>query len=183
MIMVILAIVCVVTVPLTGGRLSRLADLPVRALWTAPLALVAQVVILSILPNGSRSVHIAINYGTYALVAVFLLANLRIPGVAMIALGAVSNTVVIIANGGVMPEWETARRIAGMVTEGGFRNAALVAHSHLQWFGDVIPIPGPWPLRNVLSIGDVLIFAGMLVLLHRTCRTSLVRRDRRPVTA
>ena len=38
-----------------------------------------------------------------------------------------------------------------------------------MWLGDLIPVPGPLP--NVLSIGDCIIFAGMLVLLHRACHT------------
>lgn len=50
----------------------------------------------------------------------------------------------------------------------GFRNSMPVAHPVLLWLGDVIPWPGPMP--NVLSIGDVVIFAGMIVLLQRTCR-------------
>ena len=50
----------------------------------------------------------------------------------------------------------------------GFENSAPLAHPHLLWFGDVIPWPGPFP--NVLSIGDLLIYAGTLILLHRISR-------------
>jgi hypothetical protein len=42
----------------------------------------------------------------------------------------------------------------------------------------VIPVPAPFGLGNALSIGDCLIFAGMLVLLHRACARP---RDQRPV--
>ena len=35
-----LAALCLISVPLTGGKLSRLAKLQLRWLWTAPLALV-----------------------------------------------------------------------------------------------------------------------------------------------
>ena len=71
-----------------------------------------------------------------------------------------------------MPASATAMRIAGLTERAGFDNSALLAHPHLQWLGDVIPVPGPWPLQNVLSIGDCIIFAGMLMLLHRTCGRS-----------
>ena len=73
------------------------------------------------------------------------------------------------ANKGVMPASRTAERIAGEVQSAGYHNATPLAHPHLMWLGDLIPVPGPLP--NVLSIGDCIIFAGMLVLLHRTCRT------------
>jgi hypothetical protein len=84
-----------------------------------------------------------------------------------IGLGAVANTLAIIANGGVMPASLTAQRLAGLKQGAGFHNSAAVAHPHLLWLGDIIPIPGPLP--NTVSIGDFIIFAGLLILLHRTC--------------
>jgi hypothetical protein len=53
------------------------------------------------------------------------------------------------------------------VQDAGYHNATPLAHPHLLWLGDLIPVPGPLP--NVLSIGDCIVFAGMLILLHRTC--------------
>ena len=40
---------------------------------------------------------------------------------------------------------------------------------------------GPWPIGNVLSIGDLLIFAGAFILLHHACASRLALR--RPVRA
>ena len=34
----------------------------------------------------------------------------------------------------------------------------------------MIPVPGPWPIGNVLSVGDLTIFVGALILLHRRVR-------------
>jgi hypothetical protein len=45
-----------------------------------------------------------------------------------------------------------------------------VADPHLLWLGDVLPVPLPLGLSNVLSVGDLVLYAGALVLLHRTCR-------------
>ncbi len=172
MILIVLAALCLVTVPLTGGHLSRLGELRLRWLWLAPLALAAQVLIVTVAPNGDRSLHTAVHVGSYVLIGIFVCANLRVPGARAIAAGALSNAIAIVANGGVMPASATAMRIAGLTERAGFNNSALLAHPHLQWLGDIIPVPGPWPLQNVLSIGDCIIFAGMLVLLHRTCRRS-----------
>jgi hypothetical protein len=168
MILIALAGLCVLSVPLTGGRLSRLAELSLRGLWIPLLALALQVVIVTIAPGGDRSLHDAIHIATYALLGLFLWSNRMLPGVPIMASGALMNGLAVVLNGGVMPAAAAAQRLAGMKLGGGFHNSAHLAHPVLLWFGDIIPWPGPLP--NVLSIGDCLIFTGTLVLLHRTCR-------------
>jgi hypothetical protein len=32
--------------------------------------------------------------------------------------------------------------------------------------------PAPWPLGNIMSVGDLLIIVGLLVVLHRACRAT-----------
>jgi hypothetical protein len=166
-ILIVLAALCLLTVPLTGGRLGRLTDLRLRAIWISPLALALQLMVTTVAPGGNRSWHVAIHIATYGLIGIFLWANRHIPGVAVIATGALLNGLEIVINGGVMPASATAQRIAGLKLGPGFNNSAQLAHPHLLWLGDVIPVPGPLP--NVLSVADLIIFAGMLVLLHRTC--------------
>jgi Family of unknown function (DUF5317) len=166
-ILIVLAALCVISVPLAGGRLARLAELPLAALWTAPLALGLQVLITTVAPGGNRPLHVAIHIGTYALIGLFLFANRSISGVVTIATGAFANTFAIVANGGVMPTTATAQHLAGLSDGNGFHNSAVLAHPVLPWLGDIIPVPGPLP--NVMSLGDCVIFAGMLLLLHRAC--------------
>lgn len=168
MILLLLAALCVVSVPLTGGSLRRLGALRVRWLWLGPVAVVVQTVLVTIAPGGSETVHAAIHIGTYVLLAAFLWANRRLPGVPVIAVGACLNGLAIIVNGGVMPAAVAARRLAGLAGGSGFHNSAVVAHPHLLWFGDIIPVP--WPLPNVLSVGDCIVFLGLLFFLHRACR-------------
>jgi hypothetical protein len=168
MILIILAIACLITVPLTGGSLSRLASLRLRWLWAAPAALLVQVIILEIIPGSNQTVLGWVHVASYGLILAFLWANRRIAGARLIAAGTISNVLVIVLNGGVMAASRTAQRIAGLSLGSGFHNSNAVSHPHLLWLGDIIPIPGPLP--NVLSIGDCIIFAGTLVLLHRNCR-------------
>jgi len=172
MILIVLAALCVASVPLSGGRLTRLAELRLRWLWTAPTALALQVVIVTIAPGGDTTLHDVVHIATYVLAGAFLWANRGIAGVPLVALGAAANALAILLNGGVMPASSTAQRLAGLVEGAGFHNSAAVPHPHLLWLGDIIPVPGPLP--NVLSIGDCIIFAGMLVLLHRICRRRLI---------
>jgi hypothetical protein len=170
MILIILVVGCLVSVPLTGGRLRSLADLPLRYAWTALLAIGLQVIITTIAPGGSHGLHAAIHVFTYGLIGAFLWANRRLPGVPVVAAGALANAVAIVANVGVMPTWAVAQRLAGLKAATGFQNSSILAHPHVLWLGDVIPVPGPLP--NVLSLGDCLIYGGLLLLLHRTCRAS-----------
>ena len=173
MILIVLAALCMITVPLTGGSLSHLANLRLRWIWTAPLALGLQVLIVTIAPGGNMTLHALVHIGTYLLIGVFLWMNRTIPGAAVIGLGTLSNVTAIVANGGVMPASVTAQRLAGLAQGAGFHNSAILHHPHLLWLGDIIPVPGPLP--NVLSVGDCFIFIGMLVLLHRTSRRRAIQ--------
>lgn len=167
MILILLAGLCLLSVPLTGGNLGRLAHLQLRAMWLPIVAIALQVAITVVLPGGSPTAHRAIHVATYALLALFLWSNRTLPGVKLITAGMLSNAVAIAANRGVMPASEAAERLAGMHLTPGFANSAHLAHPILPWLGDIIPWPGP--LHNVLSVGDCVIYIGTLVLLHRIC--------------
>jgi Family of unknown function (DUF5317) len=170
MILIALAGLCLLSVPLTGGRLSRLVDIQLRGTWIPIIALALQVVIVTIAPGGSPALHKAVHIGTYVLIGVFLLANRRLPGIKVIGLGAFLNGLVIVLNGGVMPASLAAENVAGLHVPPGFQNSEALAHPVLSWLGDIIPWPGPLP--NVLSAGDCLIYIGTLVLVHRICARS-----------
>jgi hypothetical protein len=166
--LVVLAIACVLSVPLRGGRLARLADIRLRAQWAALAALVAQVLVLGVFTGGAAWWHALAHVATYALAAYFVWANRSIPGVIVLATGGALNLLAIGANHGVMPTSPWAERAAGLEPRDAFANSAVLDHPHLPWLGDVIPVPAPFGLHNVLSVGDLLIFAGALVLLHST---------------
>ncbi|MGH2882389.1 MAG: DUF5317 domain-containing protein [Solirubrobacteraceae bacterium] len=178
MLLVVTAIALVLSVPLAGGRLTRLADIRIRAVWAVLLAVAIQVGISDVAPGGSHWVHVALNIASYALDAYFLFANRRIAGVPIVALGAGLNVIAISINGGVMPASASALRIAGIDPRAGFDNSAHLVHAHLAFLGDVIPVPGPWPIGNVLSVGDLTIFIGALIVLHTACGSRLFRRRR-----
>jgi hypothetical protein len=167
MILIVLVGLCLLSVPLTGGGLHRLASIRLRGLWIPMTALALQVVITVIVPSGSPAGHKAVHISTYALLGGFLWSNRRLPGVRIIGAGAFLNALAITVNGGVMPATGAAERLAGLHLRAGFDNSAQLAHPHLIWLGDVIPWPGP--LHNVLSVGDCLIYLGTIALLHRTC--------------
>jgi Family of unknown function (DUF5317) len=169
MLLVVLALLCVLSVPLRGGRLARLSGLRLRAEWAAVGALAGQLLVLGVFAGGAAWWHALGHVGTYGLAAWFIWANRAIPGVLLLTLGGVSNLLAIVANGGVMPTSAWAERAAGLEPAAVFANSAVLDHPRLLWLGDVLPVPLPWGLSNVLSVGDLMIYAGLLVLLQRTC--------------
>ena len=142
----------VITVPLAGGRLSNLADVKLRFVPAVLIALVLQVAIISVFPGGNSTLHRVVHVGSYLLAASFLVANRKVAGMWIVALGTALNLLAIMANNGVMPASAAARRSAGMVpTNRGFGNSTVVTHPRLQFLGDVFAVPAHWPLHNVLQ--------------------------------
>jgi hypothetical protein len=129
--------------------------------------------------GGSHALHAALHVLSYVLDAYFVFANRRLAGIPLVAVGAALNVLAIISNDGVMPANATALRISGIASRPGFDNSAVLAHPHLAFLGDVIPVPGPWPIGNVLSAGDLIIFLGAFIVLHVACGSRLLRGSRR----
>ena len=164
----ITALLALLTVVVTGGRLGALADLRLRRAYLVGIALAAQVVVISIVPGSFDGLHKPVHIGTYVLLAAFLWSNRHVVGLPLIAAGAATNAAAIFANHGVMPASASALATAGMPADKAaeFANSAVVHHPHLAWLGDVFAVPASWPLSNVFSIGDVLIAVGVAVALH-----------------
>jgi hypothetical protein len=104
---------------------------------------------------------------TWAFGTGFVLANVRgrpvaaRVGLAVLAVGFTLNTLVVTVNGH-MPFSASAARTAGFTaqaaTETSTRYAPVSGRTALAAFGDLIPVP---PLQSVVSVGDLLMFAGI----------------------
>jgi Family of unknown function (DUF5317) len=159
------------SVPVFGGRLGTLAALQLRCGWLLGAALGVQVLVITVQPSGDPALHRILHLGSYALAGAFVAANRRVRGLLFIGLGGLANLVAIVANGGVMPMSAAAGRTAGMTTEKGFANSAVLEHPVLAPLGDVFAVPGA-----VFSLGDVAILLGAAVLVHTACGSQLRRR-------
>jgi hypothetical protein len=173
MLMLLIVAVGFLTVPLAGGRLTRLLELDFRGTWAVFASIAIQVLIVSVLPGGNRTLHVALHVASYGLAGYFVIRNRRIPGLWLIGAGGALNFLAIVANQGVMPASRAADQVAGIDPSNGFSNSAALAHPKLLFLGDVFAVPGPWPLGNVFSVGDVVLVVGTLLLIHRTCRAAV----------
>jgi MFS family permease len=174
MLLIVLVGLCIISVPLAGGRLIALADLKLRFLDFLATAVALQALIIYVAPHGSPGLHAAAHIISYALAGVFLVANRRVPGLWLVGLGGALNLAAIAANGGVMPVHAAALSGAGLAeVPGRFTNSATIAGANLGFLGDVFFLPASWPFHNVFSIGDVCIVAGAALALHRICKSRL----------
>jgi hypothetical protein len=158
-----------------GGRLENLAGR--RFVW-APLAiagLLAQVVLFSPLGGSlARGFEPALYIASTAAVFMAVIRNVRMTGLPIVALGALSNLAAIVANGGAMPADPGALAAAGLAGPGTNTNSAVVGHPALQPLTDIFAIPAGVPLANVFSVGDVLIGVGVAVAIAAAMRRPLV---------
>ncbi|HEY7076711.1 MAG TPA: DUF5317 family protein [Solirubrobacteraceae bacterium] len=186
MILALVYMAVLASVPLAGGKLSALADLPLRRSWLAAAAIAIQVVVISLLPGGSHTLHAGLHLASYGLLGAFAWANRRLTGVPLVALGGLMNFIAIAANGGVMPtDPQLAASLAHTTARGDFINSAVQAHPKLLFLGDILATPASWPVHNIYSVGDVVIVLGVGVLVHVACGSRLgrLRLRRRPAAA
>lgn len=172
MLMVAVMALALVTIKLLGGRLEALTELRLRLAWLVPTALAVQVLVTVLLSEADATLLAALHVASYVLGGAFVVANLRVPGVPVIALGALLNVAAIVANSGVMPAAPDALARAGIDHDvAHFANSAAVDSARLAALGDVFAWPAPLPLANVFSVGDVVLVVGAAVLLVGVCGT------------
>ena len=161
-----------------GGRPAGLADLKLRWAWLAALGLVIQLVLFSD-PVTERigDLGVPIYVGSTLAVALVVAANYRIPGMAIVALGALSNLAAIVANGGYMPASPEALAALNKTAPTVYSNSAVVPDPALPWLTDIFALPSWIPASNVFSIGDVLIGVGVVVVIAIAMRRAVPVRS------
>ncbi len=99
---------------LLGGRPAGLAALQFRWPWLIVAGLLVQVVLFTdAVAARVGDLGPAIYVASTAAVFAGVLRNVRVPGMALIALGALSNLTAIVANGGYMPAGAAAMATLG----------------------------------------------------------------------
>ncbi len=153
---------------LRGGRLHRLADAPLRWSWLLLGGVGMQVLVDVAAARGvfadASTAGWLLLVTSQLLVVGWILANAHLPGTVLIGIGLLLNAVVIAANGAmpVSPEAMAAIGLEPTVTPTG-KHTLLTDETRLPWLADILPLP---PLRSVISVGDIVLAAGLLPLAH-----------------
>ena len=167
---------------IAGGRIENLASVKLRLVQALFLGLFLRYAVQFAIENGN-DIASGLRLPLFAFAFLFLLlglwANREQPGIALAFVGILLNAVAVTTNGGYMPVWQPSILAAGLpITElgsafhkvVGFSATGGIPSSFLAQagpLGDIIPIPIPY-LRNVASIGDVFLAAGLAFFLFAT---------------
>jgi hypothetical protein len=156
-----------------GGRPAGLGSLRFRWSGVMLAGLMVQVVLFS----DTVAVRVGalgppIYVASTVLVLAAVVANRSIPGMAIVALGAVSNLAAIVANGGYMPAARSALDALGKSDPTTYSNSTSVESPALGPLTDLFAMP-PWlPFANVFSVGDVLIVVGVVTTIVLAMRSA-----------
>lgn len=157
---------------LSGGRISNLASIQLR--WVG--LLFAAVVIrfgTEIALNNDVAIVDTLRLPLLATGFGLLLAGLWVnrgyPGLSLAFVGILSNGVVIVANGGYMPIWQTSLEAVGLTADDITSALHVVVPGSASDFlfnllilGDIIPVPF---VQNVASLGDLFLTLGLAFFL------------------
>jgi MFS family permease len=167
---------------LAGGSIENLASVKLRLVQAIFIGLFLRYATQFALELGSGPAD-TLRLPLFTAGFLFLLAGLWVnrdqPGLVLAFVGILLNAVAMITNGGYMPVWQPSiiaaglpinevgsafHKIVGDVSASGITGSFLAQAGPL---GDIIPIPVPG-LRNVASIGDVFLAAGLAFFLFAT---------------
>jgi MFS transporter, DHA3 family, macrolide efflux protein len=166
---------------LAGGRIENLAYVRLRLIQLLFLGLVLRYATQFAIESGNdiaNSLRLPLFAGGFLLLLIGLWVNREHPGIALAFVGILLNAIAIVTNGGFMPVWQPSILAAGLpatelgsafhvivgTTAGGIPGDFLTQAGPL---GDIIPIPIPF-IRNVASIGDLFLAAGLAFFLFAT---------------
>ena len=167
-----------------GGRLHRLESIRPRWWGLVILGLGIQFVPL---PEGVAGTDLAIRTAvlavSYSLLIAFGLVNVRMPGMFLVVIGLACNMTVIVVNGG-MPASAQALIDSGqedvlayLQDQGADKHHLLTDDDQLTFLADVIAVPQP--IGQAVSVGDILVYVGLIWLIVAAMRgwTPSARRE------
>jgi uncharacterized protein DUF5317 len=161
---------------LLGGRLRNVAELKID--WPL-LALVG--LALQFVTGPGNTVPLLCLYTSFVLLIVFTVRNIRVIGFPLILAGVICNLLVIGINGG-MPVSKHALvasdqgQFLGDLENNPYPKHHLATDDdEVRFLGDVIPIP--MPIAQAISLGDILTYAGVGVVIVGAMRSMPARRE------
>ena len=175
--------VALVVVLVTRGSFSQLFRLPIQSIWMVLVALAIQIFLALVELPSDRfdDVGFALVMASYAFLLAFCFVNLRISMMWVIGLGIALNALVIGLNQG-MPtaDHEVTTRSGRTIEEPIERTAKHRPESDddlLPFLGDRLRVPEP--VDEVISIGDVVIGLGIILVCYQASRVRGPARSRR----
>jgi len=181
--MVLLAstVLCLLIVLLTGGKVSGLAGVRFKGLHFLVAAICIRLLLAAPLLGPWLAAPLAgdLRYGgALYILSLFvtllaLVSNWHVPGLKLVSFGMFLNFLVIAANLGQMPSALHNLGITGYAgpRPGEWSTFVVMDEDTPLWFlGDNFPVPPPWPLRSLVSLGDLVIVGGIFWFLQKVMK-------------
>lgn len=151
---------------LRGGRFSELGRLRIRYIYLIFLAYLIQVGIDFAAPRAVFWGYPYLHAGSYMLLFFALIRNRFIPGFNFILGGTALNFAVIALNGGRMPvraDVIPVKLASALAAGQSGTHGLMLDETRLKFLADIFHISLPYQ-SQLISIGDIVINAGVLVL-------------------
>jgi hypothetical protein len=158
---------------------SRIAAIQLRDAWLALLAVALQLPLLRapLTPIERLGLQQVLFLLSHLLLLAFVWRNRRLAGIRILGFGVICNLVAIATNGGFMPITpETLVQINPGTTavqwplgvHYGFSKDIILSQeaTRLWLLSDILVVPPPFPWPTAFSLGDLLIGAGIIILLQ-----------------
>ncbi|HEX9889819.1 MAG TPA: DUF5317 domain-containing protein [Nitriliruptorales bacterium] len=164
-----------------GGRFRRIptADLQGGRLLLAGLVLQVFVDVAAARDWVTGSPSYLLLLASQLLVVGWTVTNRYRPGIPLIGLGLALNAIVIAANGAMPVDPDAIARLGidGAQVRPG-KHVLLTEATRLPWLADILALP---PIRTIISVGDIVLAAGLVPLVHHlmTYRPATERRGGR----
>ncbi|KAF2957272.1 hypothetical protein AS159_09610 [Thermotoga sp. Ku-13t] len=136
-------------------RIFYLHQTDIKFVYLFPLPFVLQ-----FLPIENRVLMMVISYS----LLLFLLAfNWNVSGFRFIVIGSILNFIAILLGGGRMPVYAPFATAMGL--RASIKHVLLENFRPILLIGDIIPTYTPWGRKFLISVGDVLVYIGLLIFM------------------
>jgi len=175
--------VALVVVLVTRGSFSQLFRLPIQSIWMVLIALAIQILLAFVHIPAARldDLGFGLVMASYAFLLAFCFVNLRISMMWVIGVGIAMNAFVIGLNQGMPTRDKEVTTRSGRTIEQPIERTAKhrpeSGDDLLPFLGDRLQVPAP--IDEVISIGDVVIGLGIILVCYQGSRARR-RRSSRP---
>lgn len=163
------------------GRIGNLGDMQFRGVWLVILAMLVQLSPIFLARTSLSSQYLLyLPFVGMSLMVVVLFFNLDKSGIGLVIPGTLMNLVAMAVNGFRMPIAFKGLKYSGLsaVIET-IEDGSLINYMNMEnavgwtrYLGKFIPLPDLYPLAKVLSVGDILIMAGIVILIQGEMKKS-----------
>lgn len=158
-----------------NGSIRNISITKIRGWFLVLLAFIIQISTLIF-----RDMHVVESYGSYfyiasaVLIILTLILNIDKKGMWIILIGAILNFLVVIINENKMPISLDGLELAGLQNiMDGIKNGNITNYMDIdqvtnwtKYLGKYIVIPKPYPMAKVISIGDILMSLGIILVVQ-----------------